>query len=144
MTLALYAICDGCGAAQRGDDYPEFWPAYTPDENTDSERFCTDECARLHLVGLPLHAVRLKHLGLSPSDVRLLELIGACKSNNEIGAVLGISESRVKNRNTWLYAKLGVEGRLEAVMLGGALAVINLNVLAQQVLARYRKPRGNP
>ncbi len=144
MALALYAICDGCGAIQRGDDYPEFWPAYTPDENTDPERFCTDACARMHLAGLPLHAVRLKRLGLYESDIRLLEMIGVGKSNTEIGIVLGISESRVKNLNTRLFSRLGTMDRQQAALVAHGLAIINLNVLAAEFLANHRKLRGNP
>ncbi|MFC2623005.1 MAG: LuxR C-terminal-related transcriptional regulator [Propionibacterium acidifaciens] len=52
--------------------------------------------------------------GLTPSERRVLELIGEGLSNREIGDRLGIAEKTVKNHITSLLAKMGLRRRTQA------------------------------
>ncbi|GAB2599981.1 response regulator transcription factor [Pseudactinotalea suaedae] len=51
---------------------------------------------------------------LTPSEHRVLELIGDGLSNREIGEVLGVAEKTVKNHVTGLLAKMGLQRRTQA------------------------------
>lgn len=54
---------------------------------------------------------------LSLREREVAELVVAGKSNKEIAAILGISESTVKNHITSILRKLGVQDRMELVLL---------------------------
>lgn len=51
---------------------------------------------------------------LTPSERRVLELIGDGMSNREIGERLGVAEKTVKNHITSLLAKMGLQRRTQA------------------------------
>ncbi len=51
---------------------------------------------------------------LTPSERRVLELIGDGMSNREIGDRLGVAEKTVKNHITSLLAKMGLQRRTQA------------------------------
>jgi two-component system response regulator DevR len=51
---------------------------------------------------------------LTPSERRVLELIGDGLSNREIGDELGVAEKTVKNHVTGLLAKMGLQRRTQA------------------------------
>lgn len=51
---------------------------------------------------------------LTPSERRVLELIGDGLSNREIGEELGVAEKTVKNHVTGLLAKMGLQRRTQA------------------------------
>lgn len=51
---------------------------------------------------------------LTPSEVKVLLLIGEGMSNREIGGELGIAEKTVKNHITSLLAKMGFQRRTQA------------------------------
>jgi len=51
---------------------------------------------------------------LTPSERRVLELIGNGLSNREIGEELGVAEKTVKNHVTGLLAKMGLQRRTQA------------------------------
>lgn len=51
---------------------------------------------------------------LTPSERRVLELIGDGLSNREIGEALGVAEKTVKNHVTGLLAKMGLQRRTQA------------------------------
>ena len=52
-------------------------------------------------------------VSLTPSEKRVLALIGDGLSNREIGAQLGIAEKTVKNHITSLLAKMGLQRRTQ-------------------------------
>ncbi|MGM0384632.1 MAG: response regulator [Actinomycetota bacterium] len=58
------------------------------------------------------HADPTAHL--TPSERRVLELIGDGLSNREIGDRLGVAEKTVKNHITSLLAKMGLQRRTQA------------------------------
>jgi len=58
------------------------------------------------------HADPTAHL--TPSERRVLELIGDGLSNREIGERLGVAEKTVKNHITSLLAKMGLQRRTQA------------------------------
>lgn len=60
-------------------------------------------------------AERDKHLKLTARELLVLEMIGAGKSNKEIGVALGIVEGTVKIHVSNLLNKLGVSDRTQAV-----------------------------
>lgn len=51
---------------------------------------------------------------LTPSERRVLELIGDGLSNREIGEELGVAEKTVKNHVTGMLAKMGLQRRTQA------------------------------
>ncbi|HHW82624.1 MAG TPA: response regulator transcription factor, partial [Actinomycetales bacterium] len=51
---------------------------------------------------------------LTPSERRVLDLIGDGMSNREIGEKLGVAEKTVKNHITSLLAKMGLQRRTQA------------------------------
>lgn len=63
-----------------------------------------------------LLAERMKRKELTPREMEVLELLVKCRSNKEIGDVLGVSEAAVKFRLKGLFLKLGVQDRTEAVI----------------------------
>ena len=50
---------------------------------------------------------------LTPSERKVLELIGDGLSNREIGAKLGVAEKTVKNHITSLLSKMGLQRRTQ-------------------------------
>jgi DNA-binding NarL/FixJ family response regulator len=54
---------------------------------------------------------------LTPREEQILELLGDCLTNREIGARLGITEKTVKNTVTTVLAKSGVRNRTQAAVL---------------------------
>ena len=50
---------------------------------------------------------------LTPSERRVLELIGDGLSNREIGEKLGVAEKTVKNHITSLLSKMGLQRRTQ-------------------------------
>ena len=50
---------------------------------------------------------------LTPSEMRVLELIGEGMSNREIAERLGVAEKTVKNHITSLLAKMGLQRRTQ-------------------------------
>ena len=56
--------------------------------------------------------------GLTPREAEILFWISEAKTRPEIGAILGISWRTIGKHMEHLFAKLGVENRLEAQRLG--------------------------
>jgi DNA-binding NarL/FixJ family response regulator len=54
-------------------------------------------------------------LGLTGQEMKVLDALGAGRSNKEIAKVLGLSPNTVKTHTASLYAKLGVTSRSLAV-----------------------------
>lgn len=59
----------------------------------------------------------LSSSALSVREQEIVELMVSGKSNKEIAAILGISENTVKNHVTSILKKLGVQDRMELVLL---------------------------
>ncbi|MFW6175941.1 MAG: response regulator transcription factor [Acidobacteriota bacterium] len=73
-------------------------------EAAGTERFVRDE-------------ERLAHLGLTPRELEILELIAAGLSNREIAARLFVSENTVKTHASRVFGKLGAKRRTQAVQI---------------------------
>jgi DNA-binding CsgD family transcriptional regulator len=71
-----------------------------------------------------LDAEKLKELGITPREHEILGLIAEGLSNAEIGERLFVSENTVKTHSSRLFAKLGVNRRVQAVLKGRALGLI--------------------
>jgi NarL family two-component system response regulator LiaR len=59
-----------------------------------------------------------EHLGLTPREFEILELIAQGMSNREIAGKLYVSENTVKTHSSRLFDKLGAKRRTQAVQLG--------------------------
>ena len=57
---------------------------------------------------------------LSPSDRRIVDLIGEGHSNREIAEQLGVAEKTVKNRITVILQTLGMQRRTQVVAMVAA------------------------
>jgi DNA-binding CsgD family transcriptional regulator len=56
---------------------------------------------------------RMRIEGLSPSELRVAELVAEGRSNREIAAALFLGERTVASHLTHVYAKLGIRSRTE-------------------------------
>ncbi len=139
MSFVTYAKCDGCGITEPGDTYPDTWSAFAESAYAEQSHYCSVECAGDKLGGAPSVAEAMKkRLGITDKDVLILERIAGGKSNKEIGNIFGFSESTIKNRTSQLYLRLGVVDRSQAILIAGALSLINLNELAVHFLQEIR------
>ncbi|WP_414551457.1 response regulator [Anabaena sp. CCY 0017] len=71
-------------------------------------------------------AERVGSLQLSKRELEVIQLITTGKSNQEIGAVLQISEGTVKYHVNNIYSKLGVSDRIQAVITALKRGIVNL------------------
>ena len=65
-------------------------------------------------------AERMTAPNLTPREIEVLRLMVVGKSNKEIGSSLDVTEGTVKVHVNHILAKLGVAGRVEAIMVGSA------------------------
>jgi DNA-binding NarL/FixJ family response regulator len=68
-----------------------------------------------HLTSLHTRRARSSKIGLTPSELTVLERIAAGDRNKDIAERLSISERAVKYHASSVFAKLGVENRTQAV-----------------------------
>jgi DNA-binding CsgD family transcriptional regulator len=59
-----------------------------------------------------------EHLGITPRELEILELIAQGLSNREIAAKLYVSENTVKTHSSRVFDKLGARRRTQAVQFG--------------------------
>jgi DNA-binding CsgD family transcriptional regulator len=59
-----------------------------------------------------------EHLGITPREFEILELIAQGMSNREIAGKLYVSENTVKTHSSRVFDKLGAKRRTQAVQLG--------------------------
>lgn len=59
-----------------------------------------------------------EHLGITPREMEILELIAQGMSNREIAEKLFVSENTVKTHSSRVFEKLGARRRTQAVQLG--------------------------
>jgi DNA-binding CsgD family transcriptional regulator len=59
-----------------------------------------------------------EHLGITPRELDILELIARGMSNREIAEKLFVSENTVKTHSSRVFSKLGARRRTQAVQLG--------------------------
>ena len=71
-----------------------------------------------------LNAGKLKELGITQREHEILGLIAEGLSNREIGERLFVSENTVKTHSSRLFAKLGVNRRVQAVQRGRELGLV--------------------
>lgn len=69
---------------------------------------------------------KLKELGITQREHEILGLIAEGLSNREIGERLFVSENTVKTHSSRLFAKLGVNRRVQAVQQGRELGLLPL------------------
>jgi two-component system, NarL family, response regulator len=62
-------------------------------------------------------AERMTAPNLTPREIEVLRLVVVGKSNKEIGSTLDVTEGTVKVHINHILAKLGVTGRVEAIMV---------------------------
>jgi DNA-binding CsgD family transcriptional regulator len=81
---------------------------------------------RTRPAGVPFarNAAAVRSLGLSPREVEILEVLAAGDSNKEIARRLGISPNTVKTHVARVYAKLGVQRRVQAIEKARFLSLI--------------------
>ena len=65
-----------------------------------------------------------EHLGITPRELEILELISQGMSNREIAEKLFVSENTVKTHSSRVFDKLGAKRRTQAVQLGKELGLI--------------------
>src|SRR6201998_2071392 len=71
-------------------------------------------------------AERMTAPNLTPREIEVLRLMAVGKSNKEIGSSLDLTEGTVKVHVNHVLAKLGVAGRVEAIMLAGQRGFVQL------------------
>ncbi|MCY7387020.1 MAG: LuxR C-terminal-related transcriptional regulator [Burkholderiales bacterium] len=67
---------------------------------------------------------RLATLGITPRELKILELIAEGLSNKEIAARAFVSENTVKTHSSRVFDKLGARRRTQAVQLGKEFRLI--------------------
>jgi NarL family two-component system response regulator LiaR len=65
-----------------------------------------------------------EHLGITPREMHILELIARGMSNREIAEKLFVSENTVKTHSSRVLGKLGARRRTQAVQLGKELGLL--------------------
>jgi two-component system, NarL family, response regulator len=71
-------------------------------------------------------AERMTAPNLTPREVEVLRLMAVGKSNKEIGSSLDLTEGTVKVHVNHVLAKLGVAGRVEAIMVAVQRGLVHL------------------
>lgn len=71
--------------------------------------------------------VKQDQLSLTPREMSILQLVADGLTNPEIGAALFIGEATVKEHCARVYAKLGANGRVNAVALAYRRGVLPLS-----------------
>lgn len=81
---------------------------------------------RIVVKGMPVPAAgpfvpderKREHLGITPRELEILELIAQGMSNREIAGKLYVSENTVKTHSSRVFDKLGAKRRTQAVQFG--------------------------
>ena len=71
-------------------------------------------------------AERTRAPSLTPRETEVLRLVAAGKSNKEIGSSLDVAEGTVKVHVNHILGKLGVTGRVEAIIAAARRGVVHL------------------
>jgi DNA-binding NarL/FixJ family response regulator len=71
-------------------------------------------------------AERMTTPNLTPREVDVLRLVAAGKSNKEIGSSLDVTEGTVKVHVNHILGKLGVTGRVEAILVAAQRGIVHL------------------
>lgn len=80
----------------------------------------------IHPVAAMKLAERMTAPGLTPRELEVLRLVAAGKSNKEIGSSLEVAEGTVKVHVNHILAKLGVTGRVEAILVAVKRGIVHL------------------
>ena len=72
-------------------------------------------------------AERMTAPNLTPREIEVLRLMAVGKSNKEIGSSLDVTEGTVKVHVNHILAKLGVTGRVEAIMVAVQRGFVHLH-----------------
>jgi ATP/maltotriose-dependent transcriptional regulator MalT len=65
-----------------------------------------------------------EHLGITPRELEILELIALGLSNREIAGKLFVSENTVKTHSSRVFDKLGARRRTQAVQFGKSFGLL--------------------
>ena len=77
---------------------------------------------------LPILADHAADDELSSREIDVLRLVAGGNANKQIAGLLGIAEETVKSHITNILAKLGVNDRTHAVMIGLKRGIIELDI----------------
>ncbi len=80
----------------------------------------------IHPVAATRLAERVTTPDLTPREIEVLRLMAVGKSNKEIGSALDVTEGTVKVHVNHILAKLGVTGRVEAIMVAAQRGLVPL------------------
>ena len=80
----------------------------------------------IHPVAAARLAERMTAPTLTPREIEVLRLMAVGKSNKEIGSSLDVTEGTVKVHVNHILAKLGVAGRVEAIMVAVHRGLVHL------------------
>ena len=83
--------------------------------STNGHRYGEFDCPSSVQTGMFRFADFSPHADLTAQELRVLQLVGADRSNREIAEELGVAPSTVRTHLKHLYAKLGLATRPEAV-----------------------------
>jgi DNA-binding CsgD family transcriptional regulator len=75
----------------------------------------------------------MNRYGLSKREAQVLKLLLEGKSNKQIAAILGISESTVEAHLTSIYTKAGVSSRVELILRSGQPGIAQDNIEPEKV-----------
>ena len=100
----------------------------------------------IHPIAASRLAERMASPNLTPREIEVLRLMVVGKSNKEIGSSLDVTEGTVKVHVNHILAKLGVTGRVEAIVVavqrGFVNLMANLRDPARSLTAREGHPGG--
>ena len=87
-------------------------------------------------------AERMTTPNLTPREIEILRLLVVGKSNKEIGSSLDVTEGTVKVHVNHILAKLGVTGRVEAIMVAVQRGFVHFMGNLRGSRATSRRPAG--
>lgn len=102
----------------------------------------------IHPIAATRLADRITLPSLTARELEVLHLLAMGKSNKEIGSALDVTEGTIKVHVNHIFAKLGVTGRVEAIMLAVQRGMVplleRLQDPARAFIAQENRPTISP